>query len=272
MPHVSELSKKHAGKAKFVGIDVWEDRGGGYTAPQKVSKFMKENPGRMSYDVAVDSKDGFMATNWLNAAGVNSIPTTIVIGKDLKIAFIGHPMDLDLVLEPIIDGKFDAKAFANRPKTPDMGLLQKALIERDVKTLMSESARIEKGWPVYKDFVAGYRFLASYIENPQTADQELTARLDQGQASSISFALIALSDCAWLKREELLKVSEWLERTAKKDEAEGFLALVSLPRIYLKLGDEKKAAEAKERVVAVAKKMGLDESAAKRLADGNGGS
>lgn len=272
MPHLSELSKKYKGKISFVGVNVWEDQNGTYTAPQKVAKFFKEHPNRMTYDVAIDSKDGYMAENWLKAAGVNSIPTSVVIGKDLKVAYIGHPMDLDLVLDPILEGRFDAKAFSKRPQTPDTKLVEQALVNRDAKTLKSEADRIEKGWPTFKDFAFAYRFIASYIENPKLSPAEVNRKLVAGDVQALSFALVQLASCKWVTVTELSQIADWMEQAVRKDATDGFIAFVYLPNIYERLGDTEKAADATTRLVEAAKKMGLDEATIKKISERGSGS
>ena len=67
---------------------------------------------RMTYPVALDHLDpsgvGAMNKTWLDAAGINSIPTAFLVGKDGRIAWIGHPNDLtDEIIEEVLAGKFD---------------------------------------------------------------------------------------------------------------------------------------------------------------------
>ena len=40
----------------------------------------------------MDTPDNNMAKTWMMAAGQNGIPCAFVVGKDGKIAWIGHPM------------------------------------------------------------------------------------------------------------------------------------------------------------------------------------
>jgi thiol-disulfide isomerase/thioredoxin len=94
IPHLTELAKKYQGKVTFTGVSISE-RAPASEYIAKVGKFVQEMGPKMDYNVAVDDKpaDGSMATNWMDAAGQYGIPTAFVIGKDQKIAWIGHPMD-----------------------------------------------------------------------------------------------------------------------------------------------------------------------------------
>jgi hypothetical protein len=61
----------------------------------------------MSYRVALDDTSGdgkgFMAKNWLAAAGQNGIPCAFIVSKKGKIAFIGHPMSMkDATIEALL--------------------------------------------------------------------------------------------------------------------------------------------------------------------------
>jgi thiol-disulfide isomerase/thioredoxin len=116
MPHVTELAKKYQGKATVIGVSVWE------RPPEKtdtaiadlVGSFVEKQGDRMGYNVAAEGADGFMADTWLRAAGQDGIPCTMIVGKDKKIAWIGHPMEMDKPLEEIVAGTFDVKAEMER--------------------------------------------------------------------------------------------------------------------------------------------------------------
>ena len=87
IPHLNELAKKNESKGLVViGQNVFEQKESG------VAPFVKKMGAQMTYRVALD-KNGKMANNWMKAAGQNSIPCAFVVGKDGKIAWIGHPMN-----------------------------------------------------------------------------------------------------------------------------------------------------------------------------------
>jgi thiol-disulfide isomerase/thioredoxin len=112
-PHVTELQKKYADKGvTVIGVNVWErDRPG-------VEPFVKKQGERMGYTVAMEqpdgdkSSEGRMAQTWMKAAGQNGIPCSFIIDREGKIAWIGHPMQMDRPLEQVVAGTFDAKAEA----------------------------------------------------------------------------------------------------------------------------------------------------------------
>ena len=111
MPHISDLSKKHAGKAVIIGVNVWERPPVGKTLNQTVDDFVKGNTEKMTYNVCMDGADGYMAKNFVEAAAQPGIPATMIIDKEGKLVWIGHPESMDIPLQQIIDGTFDVAAF-----------------------------------------------------------------------------------------------------------------------------------------------------------------
>ncbi|GGH59910.1 thiol-disulfide isomerase/thioredoxin [Filimonas zeae] len=112
MPHLSELAKKYEGKTKFIGVNVWEDRGAALSESSlpKVTAFVEKNGDRMSYNVIADDNDYTMGNGWLKAALQFGIPSTFVV-QDGKIVWVGHPAKLDSVIEPILARTFDVALF-----------------------------------------------------------------------------------------------------------------------------------------------------------------
>ena len=60
------------------------------------------------------ASEGAMAKAWMTAAGQNGIPTAFIVNKEGKIAWIGHPMEMEKPLEKIVAGTWDLKAVAGR--------------------------------------------------------------------------------------------------------------------------------------------------------------
>ena len=105
-PHVTELQKKYADQGlTVIGVDIWErdDR-------SKVPEFVEKQGERMGYTVAMeqagdDPMSGKMAQTWMSAAGRNGIPCAFIVGRDGKIAWIGHPMQMDQPLAKAVAAK-----------------------------------------------------------------------------------------------------------------------------------------------------------------------
>jgi thiol-disulfide isomerase/thioredoxin len=102
IPHLNEFHQRYKDKGLVViGQNVFEQD---VTA---VPGFVKKMGSKMSYRVALDDTSGdgkgFMAKNWLAAAGQNGIPCAFIVSKKGKIAFIGHPMSMkDATIEALL--------------------------------------------------------------------------------------------------------------------------------------------------------------------------
>jgi thiol-disulfide isomerase/thioredoxin len=93
IPHLNEIHLKYKDKGLVViGQNISEED------PSLVKSFVAKMGSKMTYRVAVDdvskSKRGAMNETWMLAAGQGGIPTAFLVGKDGKIAWIGHPMKL----------------------------------------------------------------------------------------------------------------------------------------------------------------------------------
>ncbi len=109
MPHISELQSEYKDKGVTIcGVNIWEDKEYNDATLEKAVKFVENKGDGMAYTVAYDGADKFMDTNWMRAAGRNGIPSAFVVDKAGKIAWMGHPMELDMVLDGVVKGTWDA--------------------------------------------------------------------------------------------------------------------------------------------------------------------
>jgi thiol-disulfide isomerase/thioredoxin len=113
IPHISELQAKYKDQGVVViGTSVWERD----AEQAKVEPFVAEMGDKMNYTVAMDDRSGGskgkMAERWLQAAGQNGIPCSFIVDKSGKIAWIGHPMAMEPVLEQVLAGTYDGKSSA----------------------------------------------------------------------------------------------------------------------------------------------------------------
>jgi thiol-disulfide isomerase/thioredoxin len=123
IPHLTELASKFK-DITFIGQNVWEPDA------STVAPFVQQMGDKMDYHVAIDdSEHGKMDRAWMAAAGQRGIPTAFVVDKDTRIAWIGHPMELEPVLPEIEAGTFDPqKALEAKAKRDAAGAkLQEAM-------------------------------------------------------------------------------------------------------------------------------------------------
>jgi thiol-disulfide isomerase/thioredoxin len=245
IPHVSDLQKKNK-DVVFIGVSVWErDK-----EQSKVKPFVEEMGEKMSYRVAMDDigsgnpNDGKMAKNWMRAAEQDGIPAAFIINGEGKIAWIGHPMQMDKPLEQIIEGKWDlAKASA------------------DFKV---ESVRKVK----YRTFMMKLQTAFQTKDgNAIAASADEAVKDDPVLEQRIS---TQLNDIAWRMVEKpgdkpdpkLMKFALAMSEKADKIAGgkNGSFA-DTLAKAYFENGDIKKAVETQERAVKLAKGTPLEKDA-----------
>lgn len=132
MPHLSELQEKHAKNGlqiisisdedletveEFLEGDV---RGGEGTYAELTSV----------YCLTTDP-DGESQEQYLQAAGENGIPTAFIVGKDGRIEWIGHPMEIDEPIEAVLNDSWDREAFVaeREKKQADQKIMQEVMSE-----------------------------------------------------------------------------------------------------------------------------------------------
>ncbi|HBV62690.1 MAG TPA: hypothetical protein DEF45_06670 [Rhodopirellula sp.] len=102
MPHLSELQQAYSGQVTIVGVTSEE--------LSTVESFLASSAGDgrtwadvVKYRMAVDD-NGATGAAYMRAAGINSIPTAFIVGKDGVLQWIGHPSSIDGPLKAVVEG------------------------------------------------------------------------------------------------------------------------------------------------------------------------
>jgi thiol-disulfide isomerase/thioredoxin len=111
IPHITELAKKYKSKVTFIGVDIWEH---GDNPLPAVEAFVQKMGDQMDYNIAYDGPENAMATQWLAAAKVEVIPTAFVVDGTGKIAWIGHQLKVEDVVQKILAGTWDITSAAKK--------------------------------------------------------------------------------------------------------------------------------------------------------------
>ena len=164
IPHLTELAHKYKDQGvRFVGVDVWE------RDTTLVKPFVDEMGDKMDYAVALDEVsgsadpfDGAMAKTWMKAAEENGIPAAFLI-HDRKIAWIGHPTELDGPLAKVVAGDWDPRETAEK---------RLALKTKERKA----SVVREKVFPLYN--ADDYKATVKAIDEAVRDDRELAGEFD----------------------------------------------------------------------------------------------
>ncbi len=105
IPHLNELHNELAGKVTIIGVSNEKQ--------EVVKPFVDAKGASMAYLVAVDDSNK-TSEAWMKAAGQDGIPCAFIVGRDNRIAYIGHPMDerFEKTLKAVVAGRFDPAAEA----------------------------------------------------------------------------------------------------------------------------------------------------------------
>lgn len=110
MPHLSELAKEYKDQVTFIAMDVLEFKN---TSLEHVKAVVHRMGQKMDFTVAAQDSN-FMEVEWLEATGErpNGIPRTFVVDRESKLAWVGHPSELDEVLRNIVNHTWNIKEAA----------------------------------------------------------------------------------------------------------------------------------------------------------------
>lgn len=98
IPGLSELAKKHKDVA-VIGVAASErkEKDGSDKRLENLKTFVEKQQGAIAYTIAYDS-DREMGTPWMKASGQQGIPAAFIVDHTGKIAWIGHPEELETPL------------------------------------------------------------------------------------------------------------------------------------------------------------------------------
>jgi thiol-disulfide isomerase/thioredoxin len=287
IPHLTELALKYKGKVTMTGVSISEESDDTYVS--KVTDFVKEMGGKMNYNVAVDDKaqGGFMSQKWMDAAKQDGIPTAFIVDKDNKVAWIGHPMNMDKPLEMIVAGKWDATKYAEEMKKEKS---EEEAAQAEMQRLQPEVEEIGKLAEAgrFKEAVA--KVDAIKTENAQVklllgmfklnllrADDETAAAAHAKSMADgpLKGNATALNQIAW---DMVGEDSQWkkpdydtalyiAQKAVEASKSEDPAIMDTLAMAYYRKGDLDKAIETQEKAVALLDKVKADDQTRKELTD-----
>jgi thiol-disulfide isomerase/thioredoxin len=271
IPHLTDLAKKHADKVTVIGVSVSE------RPKEKTNKailamvrpFVEEMGDKMNYHVAVDDIKQTMANAWLRAAGINTIPNAFIVGKDSRIAWLGHPMEMDKVLDAVLAGTFDVAAEALRQDkawqeeqelkklTAPIGAAFEA---KDYKALLEAIDKALAAKPDMEGVLMHAKFNALTRSDETAAWAYLKVCLDRGTfktrpITAYNSALIVIQN-GDLKTPDYPLLAQVLEQAMTADGDHGLhLLLVVYAQVLAKDGKLDQAIKAQQKAIATAEPL-----------------
>lgn len=270
IPHVNGFYQKYKERGLVViGQNVWEKD------TSAVPGFVKGMADKMTYPVALDDAEGSMAKTWLTAAGQNGIPCAFLVGKDGKVAYIGHPMRIkESQLEELLDApstKPAAPAAAKAPAPPSkkaLDLAKQAAAEIAAGQLDDADATLnllngELG-DAHRE-LSGLLYLDLLLARKLTADAtQLAAMIAEDFVktpaipAAVAEKLVARADASAALQAAAEKIATPV--SASEDPARGS-ALATLARIAMMRGEKDRAVELQNKVLALMPESAVAKSA-----------
>ncbi|WP_082501197.1 TlpA disulfide reductase family protein [Methylobacterium sp. Leaf88] len=111
IPHLTDLQGRHPA-VLILGIAV------GWAELEVVQTFVRTWDDRIGYRIAIDRRldheigRSLMRVAWCDAAYQQGVPTAFIVDGAGRIAWIGHPMDLDAPLAAVVEGRWELAAAA----------------------------------------------------------------------------------------------------------------------------------------------------------------
>jgi thiol-disulfide isomerase/thioredoxin len=258
MPHLSALQKEFKDKVTIIGVSTIDNRKPMPNTLEASVKMVADKGDTMGYTVAWDNetatKDAFF-----KAAGQQGIPCAFVVDKQGKIAYIGHPMFLDLVLDKVVAGKWDAKAGNEEVKSLEDKLYGKkgmyAQSRENPADAMKTYKELEAKYPtVMADQV---EFLYSVAKQSGDAAATHKAGLavidkyvkDKNAMGLNAFAWPMVDPQGEAKNPDLELALKAAEEGVKLTNNKDGMILDTLARVYWVKGDKAKAIEIQTKAV-----------------------
>jgi thiol-disulfide isomerase/thioredoxin len=257
MPHLAELQVQYKDQGvTCIGFSARDPD----NTEEKVAAFVKKRGPKLPYTFAyADDRTTFDA--WMTAAGRAGIPCTFVVDRTGRIAYIGSPMYLGVVLPRVVTGDRKAQAVAEEVAKieEEFGAVSAALFPDN-----------QAGLGRLKDFEAKYPALAN---NPIILRAKLSLLPEVGEvdeakklaeavmAKAITqdnpSALMQVSGLLRLgpgkKSKELLALAVRAAETAVQVAGDkDARALINLASTYFQAGDRDKAIEYAHKAVEAA--------------------
>jgi thiol-disulfide isomerase/thioredoxin len=268
IPHLNELHNKFKDRGIVViGQNVWE-RDQDLPEP-----FIKEMGEKMSYRIALDDMSdeneerGVMATTWMTAADRKGIPASFVIGKDGKIAFIGHPNELtEEMMEQLLADKFDpaaakAKQLAAIKERERRSELSRAIFaaisQKEFSTAETKIAELEEALPEPQRYQATmFRIDLALAKDEQTTAIGLAKDIAAKQTDNpvVVFTLARRLAGKAKPSTELIEAAEALvSKAADKLGKDDITTKMLLAELAMKKGDQDNAVKLQTLVVELSK-------------------
>jgi thiol-disulfide isomerase/thioredoxin len=257
MPHLAQLQAEYKDQgATFIGFTSRDPE----NTEDKVAAFVKKRGPKLKYTFAY-ADDQTTFDGWMKAAGRNAIPCVFVVDKAGRIAYIGDPMFLGVVLPRVVAGNLTAQAVGDEAARiqQEFHAVSDALFP-DHKAGLKALALFEAKYPPMAHTLYSVRIKLSLLpkigeigEAKKVAEVVVARAIKHDNMTDLGLVAALLRDGPGKASKELLavavKAAEAAVRAAGGQDAR---TLIDLAETYAIIGDRARAREYARKAVTAA--------------------
>jgi thiol-disulfide isomerase/thioredoxin len=258
MPHMGELQAEYKDKVTFIGFTAKDPN----NSLEKVQAMVEKRGPKLGYTFAyADDRETYDA--WMKAAGQAGIPCCFVVDKAGKIAYIGHPMYLDVILPKVVAGKWgEADQEGIKMIEKEVNDVFAATRDPNAEVFLDKLGAFEKAHPELRNipYFNGPR-ISSMLKAKKTAEakQAAEALMAKGVKTEDHTVLTMVSSVMRSpnanKDKELLKLSLTAAEAALKIAGDkDVFTLLTVAEAHFANDDKAKAKDFGAKAVAAAEK------------------
>lgn len=263
IPHLNTMQKNY-GRAglKIVGVASQEQAGTFEANVDAVKSFVKSRGDGMSYIIGVDNT-GEVRRRWMDAAGIEGIPATFVVGRNGRVLWIGRPQAerFEQVVKLALKNKFDPILTPKAWERLEVARRAAGLRNwREAYQQIDEAVRVDPplfGWLIRER----YKMTLEQEKNPAAAKAYLQATLPSiaGDPYSLQEIVEAICRDVHVSTRDLdsaMVFAEQMKRACGPDPAPGMAAIAL---VHATKGELDKAVEVQTNAWLAAATMDKDE-------------
>jgi thiol-disulfide isomerase/thioredoxin len=248
MPHISELQEHYKDyDVTFIGIS---------DEPVETVQTFIDKPEwdkKTRYTIAVDP-DKSAYQHYMGGTGSRGIPTAFIVGKDGRLEWYGHPMEIDTVIEAVVKDTWDRDNFKQVLELRTQ--LQTAMREgnnQEAMTLLNKLAKVDPANAASYSFTR-YRLVATTSDDAKKIKEagEQASKAAWDDAQSLNMIAWFTVDEAGVNSRDLKMAMKAAKRADELSDGKNAAILDTVARIYHDQGHLKDAIAWQKKAVAAA--------------------
>jgi thiol-disulfide isomerase/thioredoxin len=264
MPHLSQLQDQYGEDVSFIGVsDETKDEIEAFFAEVQDEESGKTWSEVLTYAIALDDANRTTSKSYMQAAKQNGIPTAFIVGKDGRVEWIGHPMQMDEPLAKVVSGDWDRLAarakFEAQLKVQELSSrIQRALHGAqssgdwsELRAIVTEAEQLDLPMRVVQSLKFDVALLSSqFAEAQQVADELATTSWDEAsQLNALAWNLVTRVPHESQNHEQALRIAQ---RAYELTDGRDASILDTLARVHYEAGDLQQAVDWQRKAVDLA--------------------